>query len=308
MTSLTENSNPFRRQGVEKYGSEGILLSSAGRGWSGLNAELRSHGAGVIEWSGTHPDTEICVDVCGNGSIISRHYRNFSDRSATTRGAIRLSAASPEKGALTISEPLPGILHIYLPSRHFSANNLGTDVAAAGAPPLRVDCVRDPLLAEMAYALVSELQMETSAGRLLAETLASSLAARLVQCHLDPSFGQPRLAPERGGLDSGRLRRVLDHIEANLEGDLRIEQLAAVACLSRFHFSRAFKAAVGRSPHQYVSARRLELAKMLLVRDDRPLADIALALDFSCQANFTRAFAHATGQTPGHYRRNFRST
>jgi AraC family transcriptional regulator len=90
-------------------------------------------------------------------------------------------------------------------------------------------------------------------------------------------------------------------------GDLSLEQLASVACLSRFHFARAFKAAVGRSPHRYVSARRLERAKALLAREDRPLADIALALNFSCQANFTRAFAQATGQTPGRYRRGLRS-
>ena len=314
MTSLRENfslrksSSADHSQGVEKYGFEGLLLTSASRGWSSLRADLRSHREGVLEWSRTYPDSEICVDVCGNGSIITRQSANHSDRTPTTRGAIRLSAAGSQKGTLTISDPLPGILHIYLPSRLFSANNLGIDVEEFVAPPLRADCVIDPLLAEMAYALLSELETETSAGRLLAETLASSLAARLAQCHVDPSLGRPRLDFERGRLDRGRLRRVLDYIETNLEGDLRLEQLASVACLSRFHFARAFKAAVGRSPHQYVSARRLEHAKALLVGDDRPLADIALALDFSCQANFTRAFARATGQTPGRYRRSFRSS
>jgi AraC family transcriptional regulator len=98
--------------------------------------------------------------------------------------------------------------------------------------------------------------------------------------------------------------RVLDYIGANLEGDLTLARLAAVACLSRFHFSRAFKAAVGRSPHYYVSAKRLELAKQLLGQGDQPLAHIALTLKFSCQANFTRAFREATGQTPAQYRRS----
>jgi len=306
---LRQNLNAVRSQGVEKYGSEGLLLSSADRGWSGLHAELRGHSAGVIEWSGTHPDTEICVDVCGNGSIISRHHRNGSDQTSTTRGTIWLSPVGPQECTLTISDPVPGILHIYLPSRHFSVNNLDIDLEEALVPPLRrEDGFQDPLLAEIAYALVSELETETSAGRLLADTLASSLAARLVQCHLDPSFRKPSLDPDRGRLDRGRLRRVLDHIEANLEGDLRIDHLASVACLSRFHFARAFKAATGQSPHQYVSARRLDHAKALLVRGEQPLADIALALDFSCQANFTRAFVQATGQTPGRYRRSFKST
>jgi AraC family transcriptional regulator len=100
---------------------------------------------------------------------------------------------------------------------------------------------------------------------------------------------------------------VLDYIEANLEGDLTVSQLASVACLSQFHFARAFKAAVGQSPHRHVSARRLERAKELLSDADRALIDIALALRFSCQGNFTRAFRQATGQTPAQYRRSLSS-
>jgi AraC family transcriptional regulator len=42
----------------------------------------------------------------------------------------------------------------------------------------------------------------------------------------------------------------------------------------------------------------------LLIRGDESLVDIALALKFSCQANFTRAFRQVTGQTPGQFRRN----
>ncbi len=106
------------------------------------------------------------------------------------------------------------------------------------------------------------------------------------------------------GLDRRRLTRVRDYIHANLEGgNLTIARLAKVAALSQFHFARAFKAAVGNSPHQYVSAHRLERAKELLTRGDQSLLGIAVALNFSSQANFTRAFRKGTGMTPGQYRR-----
>jgi AraC family transcriptional regulator len=98
----------------------------------------------------------------------------------------------------------------------------------------------------------------------------------------------------------------LDYIEANLEGDLTLDRMASIACLSRHHFARAFKQAVGHPPHRYVSAKRLERAKALLIRD-RPLVDIALALGFSDQASFTRAFRQATGQAPGKYRQQLGS-
>jgi AraC family transcriptional regulator len=309
MTPLPEKLVTVCGQGIGKYGSAGLLLSSADRGWSGLHAELRRHSDGVIAWNSTHPDTEICVDVCGNGSIISREGRDAGGRTVAKRGTIWLSPARSQEGSIDISKPVPGILHIYLPSHHFSPDNLNIDLDESVVASLRQqDSFQDPLLAEMAYALMSELETETSAGRLLADALALSLAARLVQRHLSPS--PVRRLPRFGqkGLDRCRLWRVLDYIEANLEGDLTIERLASVACLSRFHFARAFKAAVGRAPHQYVSAKRLQHAKTLLAQDDRPLVDIALALKFSCQANFTRAFARATSQTPSCYRRTFKST
>lgn len=165
--------------------------------------------------------------------------------------------------------------------------------------------VQDPVLAEIANAIVAQLQSQTCTGRLLAERLASGLAARLVQKQVSAPSAQAFEPVAREGLHRRRLSRVLSFIEANLEGDLTIARLAGIACLSRFHFARAFKLATGRSPHQYVSAKRLAHGKALLMRADRSLVDISLALGFSGQANFTRAFRQLTGQTPGEYRRRF---
>jgi AraC family transcriptional regulator len=100
---------------------------------------------------------------------------------------------------------------------------------------------------------------------------------------------------------------VLDYIDENLEGDLTLDDMASIACLSRFHFARAFKEAVGQSPHRHVSAKRLTRAKTLLMQGDRSLVDIALSLSFSSQANFTRAFRQATGHAPGQFRQAFGS-
>jgi AraC family transcriptional regulator len=162
----------------------------------------------------------------------------------------------------------------------------------------------DPLVAEIAFAIVSELRTQTAGGRLLAETLAVNLAARLMHSRIGLSPDKDFEQRSHQGLDRRRLTRVRDYIDANLEGgNLTIARLAKVASLSQFHFARAFKAAVGNSPHQYVSAHRLERAKELLTRGDQSLLDIAVALNFSSQANFTRAFRKGTGMTPGQYRR-----
>jgi AraC family transcriptional regulator len=180
--------------------------------------------------------------------------------------------------AATGGDHLPEIMHTYLPPGQFASDELRREIAPAA----------------------SELKAETSAGRLPVECLAR-MAARPVQKHIDASTSK-----SRAGLDRRRLVRVLDYIEANLEGDLTLDRMASIACLSRCHFARAFKRAVGHSPHRYVSARRLEHAKGLLIEGERSLVDIALALGFSSQANFSRAFKQTTGLAPGQYRQQFR--
>lgn len=290
--------------GREKYGAAGLLLSSAGRAWSGLSAELRHHGKGVIAWKGHRSDTEICVDVCGNGSLVTRRAAGIEDRRITSRGTIWLSPPGVQEGSIDIAGDLPTILHIYLSPSRFCPGHLGPDFEQPEPGVLSYESAfDDPLLAEIAQAIVSELRVQTSAGSLLIDALAGSLAARLIQKHTSSPSAQIFPRPPRGGLDRRRLSRVLAYIEAHLEGDLAIDRMASIAYLSRYHFARAFKQAVGQSPHRYVSAKRLERAKALLTASDRSLVDIALALRFSCQANFTRAFKQAMGQTPGQYRR-----
>jgi len=293
-----------QERGVGNYGSTELLASSTGRDWSGLAAELRSHG-GVVAFKKPSPHIVICVDVHGGTSVVTRQRGGITDRTVSERGTIWLSSAGGPDVVIEMSDPLPSILHIFLPPSQFSPKSLGEGSEPFAVASLRYESsFQDPLIAEMAYAITSELQRETSVGSMLIETLASSLAARLVQNHVGTLARDVSARATQAGLDRRRLTRVLDYIGANLEGDLTLARLASIACLSRFHFSRAFKAAVGRSPHHYVSAKRLELAKQLLGKGDQPLVDIALTVQFSCQANFTRAFREATGQTPAQYRRS----
>ena len=291
-----------------KHGPVNVLLTSMDRGWSGLSAQLCSVSKAVIPWTTPQSDIRMCVDVRGNKSFIARRAPGIESRIVVRRGTAWLSPPGLQEGSVDIAEDMSGVLHIYLPVSHFSPGSFDNDIGGSAIGALRYETAfEDPLLAEIGCAIASELQNETSAGSLLIGTLASSLAARLVQKYATASSAQscPRRTVQ--GLDRRRLLRVLDYIEANLEGDLSIERMAAIACLSRFHFARSFRQAVGQSPHRYVSAKRLERAKALLMHGDRPLVDIALALSFSSQANFARAFREATGLAPGQYRRKLGS-
>ncbi|MGY4223218.1 AraC family transcriptional regulator [Bradyrhizobium sp. USDA 4503] len=292
----------------QSRGPTKLLLSSMNRGWSGLSAEVRTHGKSVIPWQGTQSDTEICIDIRGNGSLITRRASGIVDKKVTRPGTVWLTPAGWRDGSVDIANDLPEIMHIHLPSSQFSPSKLGIDVDESVLGFLRYQSAfEDPLLGEMARAIASELQAETSAGTLLVESLASSMAARLIQKHICTPTASSVTRLAREGLGRRRLFRVLDYIEANLEGDLTLDRMASTAALSRYHFARAFKQAVGQSPHRYVSTKRLERAKLLLIEGDLPLVEIALALGFSSQANFSRAFRQATGLAPGQYRRGLGS-
>ena len=117
-------------------------------------------------------------------------------------------------------------------------------------------------------AVDAELTAGGAGGRLAAESLANVLAVHLIR-HV---LGTP---PARAGrtatLPPGRLRAVVEYIEGHLDAGPTLEQMAAVARLSPYHFARQFKAATGLPPHQFVIARRVERAKQLLQAARRPL-------------------------------------
>ena len=105
-----------------------------------------------------------------------------------------------------------------------------------------------------------------------------------------------------GGLRPGRLERVRALIERSLAQPLHIEDLAAAAHMSPFHFSRLFKVATGESPHAYLTRRRVERAKELLADSRLPLVHVASAVGFQTQGHFTEVFRRHTCTTPRRFR------
>lgn len=161
----------------------------------------------------------------------------------------------------------------------------------------------DPVTLHLALALAATTRQPEAGDPLVAERLGTALAvcvARLLTRRKAAPAGEPRLA-----ISPQRLHRVLDYIDAALgERDLTLARLAAIAHLSPFHFSRAFKAATGTAPHRFVVERRVERAKALLAKRELSLAEIAYAAGFANQAHFSTMFRRVTDMTPGEYRQS----
>jgi AraC family transcriptional regulator len=102
-----------------------------------------------------------------------------------------------------------------------------------------------------------------------------------------------------------RLKRIDDLIEARLDAKLTVQELASALELSTGFFCRAFRAAIGKAPHDYIIDRRVSRARALL-RQAAPALDlsaIAQASGFASHAHMTATFRHRLGVTPSALRR-----
>ena len=93
-------------------------------------------------------------------------------------------------------------------------------------------------------------------------------------------------------------QKALWYVESHLAGPLTLDEIAAVAGVSRFHLVRAFAAATGYSVMRYVRARRLSNAARALAAGAPDILSLALDADYSSHEAFTRAFRDHFGVTP----------
>ena len=155
--------------------------------------------------------------------------------------------------------------------------------------------IQDGLIQQIGLALQAELQSGGSNSRLYAETMANALAAYLLRHY---STQGHRTIGCDGGLPQYKLRLVIDYINDYLERELSLSELAAIAQLSQYHFCRAFKQAIGLSPHQYLIQQRVERAKQLLKQGGITIGEVAIACGFTHQSHLHRHFKRLAGVTP----------
>lgn len=225
-------------------------------------------------------------------------------------GAVEKTLIGPRRMCLTPGNAItswqhnghPEILQMYVRQSIYDSvvsEMYGCDPAAAEIVPRFA--MTDPLLEQLAVAIHTALRDGTAEDGLYIDTLAQMIAAHLARFHSTRS--RPvRVAPS-DGISGWRMRRLLAYIEEHLEGNLSLEAMAGQVEVSPLYLARAFKAAIGQSPHQYVLARRLERAKDMLRNTDTPIVEVALASGFSSQSHLSNWFVRLVGVSPALYRR-----
>ncbi|MFC8490805.1 GlxA family transcriptional regulator [Streptomyces sp. NPDC057235] len=137
---------------------------------------------------------------------------------------------------------------------------------------------------------------------------ASGIARRMVlPPHREGSQLQYAVRPAPPGTDAS-LAPLLEWAAARLGADLSLDRLAERAGLSGRTLSRRFAEQLGTTPGQWVLARRLDAARILLERTDLPVEAVATHVGLASAVNLRRRFRERLGTTPGAYRRTFGET
>jgi AraC family transcriptional regulator len=258
---------------------------------SGFLLRLVSNPAGVVE-SPASASTRVSVHF-GPAVDVACRGGDFRHRGMSVHGDVFVIPANVDtvwemKGtdAALVVTVSPGLMDSV-------AEQCGLD-------PRRVEIrnrfqLRDPQLESVAWALKAEVESGYPSGRIYLDSLAVSIAARLVRSH---SSASPEPIGRSSRMPGRRLTSVLAYIEENLARNVSLGELAAVAGLSVTHFKSVFRESAGVPVHQFVIQRRVERARSLLGETDLPISQIALETGFSHQSHLARHMRRMLGVSP----------
>lgn len=279
-------------------------VSSRDIGWKSLLLEVHT---GV---SSSQPYSSIPTPDQIVGVALSGHYTSEVLRDGRwQRGVFHPGAICIHRPSETVRYrfPLPepsqanfSTAMLYVPHAQMAA--AAEHIRRAGRrsidPSPGATVARDPAIAHIVPALLGA--MADGVDDLYAETAAAWLAVHVVTRYWSAT-GQ---ADRRSGgiISDARLARVVEFMSANFQQRLTLDQLAAEAGVSRYHFTRLFRNKFGQSPLGFLTSLRLDAARRLLITSDMSIAQVGDVCGYPAPSHFSAVFFGRYGVTPSAFR------
>ena len=160
----------------------------------------------------------------------------------------------------------------------------------------------DRTLYQFALAMLPAITSPSHVSSAFVEYMVLALHEHLVFTYADAR----RKTTLVGGLAPWQIQRAREFVDANLSRDITIAELGRECGISASHFARAFRASLGVTPHHWITNRRLDRARSLMLKTGESLAEIAVACGFVDQSHLGRQFLRETGVSPAQWRRTHR--
>jgi AraC family transcriptional regulator len=220
---------------------------------------------------------------CGHRFVGSDHPGTVSFVPAHCRRHLKLRAVASEWASVSID---PAVLEEDQPSATGSLDHAAfTNVS-------------DEFLRAAVLELARLSNLDGGLDPLYCEVMSRSLASYLLHRYVR----KPLLENGASALPRWKLRRICDYVEANLDRELRMSDLAQVAGVTPSYFHRAFRMTTGQTPLAFVNERRVRRAMELLEKQDVSVSETCVRVGFVSPAHFARVFRNATGMNPSRYR------
>lgn len=279
------------------------LATSDDLGWTSLLA-VHTSNAGRCEVYETAPTSDQLVAVTIRGAMTLESFAAGRWHKAVFQaGAAGLTAPGETdrlRWAVRPNHHAFEKLHLFLPQ-----GLIAETIEHLRRPGQRVSgpfsslVFRDGALAGVAGALLAA--MREGAPDFYAQAVAQWMSVRLVSTRLGiDARAEARRPP---AITDARLGRALDYMSANLARDMSLDEIAAEAGTSKFHFVRLFGERLGATPIRYLTGMRLDTAARLLVTTDLPVGQIASDCGYPDAAGFGNAFKRRYGHSPEAHRR-----
>jgi AraC family transcriptional regulator len=271
-------------------------LSSDGQLWPG---------ALIRHWTGTSPDIDqppldhhYIVQHLGGTKRVDRWHDGPPISTIVQPGALTVVPAGTQftwrtRGPIEFA-------HLYISPAYLQRLALRYDWRSRWALIDRVG-VEDPMLQAMYTTMLREVRMPRAAHALYLDCLLDAFVMQLLREH---SSTTPRSDRPGERLTSFRVGRVIEFVNAHIDHEIHLNDLADVAGESVYHFCRAFKNTVGEAPYQFVLRRRIERAHSLLLSTTLSLTEVARTCGFRSPQQLSRAFRRMMGVTPARLRRD----
>jgi AraC family transcriptional regulator len=157
----------------------------------------------------------------------------------------------------------------------------------------------DPLIWQIGTSLKSLLENAPQNSCFYAESMATALAAHLLQFYAT----RPHVLLEYAdGLSKVKLSQAIEYINEHLTRNLTLTEIAVEVEMSQYYFCRLFKQSIGMTPHQYLIQQRVEKSKPLLKQPEAKILNIANQCGFANPSHFAKCFRQRVGISPQQFR------
>jgi len=156
----------------------------------------------------------------------------------------------------------------------------------------------DPRLYTIMKIVSDEVTSPGPYGVMFLEHAIDLLCVVLLRAHSTLAYPSQR----QHGLAPWQVKRVAAYMRERIGADITLQELANIACQSRFHFCTAFRGATGMAPYEYLTRMRMRTACNLLTTTPLSVGDVGAAVGYSSLSTFSTAFRRYAGTSPRAYR------